>query len=69
MYNTKHKLGKCIKKDKEAASMTDPLFLILNMLENILKRITNIFSFIFVNYFPDEKPQSKPDIGFAGLDK
>ena len=48
--------------------MRDPLFLILNMLNTILGRITRIFFFIFTNYFPDEKPQDKPEMGFTGFD-
>lgn len=48
--------------------MRDPLFLILNMLSRILGRITDIFSFIFFNYFPIGKPQNKPEIGFTGFD-
>ena len=47
--------------------MSDPLFLILNTLKTILDRITGIFSFIFVNYFPDTPPQDKTEIGFVGL--
>ena len=67
MYNTKQILKKCIKT-KEVVQMKDPLFLILSMLTKILSRITDIFSFIFLNYFPIEKPQDKPDIGFTGFD-
>ena len=48
--------------------MRDPLFLILSMLTRILGRITDIFSFIFLNYFPIEKPQDKPETGFTRFD-
>ena len=48
--------------------MNDPLFLILKMLNLILSRITGIFSFIFTNYFPENPPKDKPEIGFIGLD-
>ena len=48
--------------------MTDPLFIILRTLNIILERITGIFFFIFTNYFPDEPPQDKPEIGFVGMD-
>ncbi len=43
--------------------MTDPLFIILSSLKTMIERITGIFSFIFINYFPDTPPMEDNDMG------
>ena len=47
--------------------MIDPLFLILNTLNLLIRRITRIFSLIFVNYFPETPPVEDNKPGSTGI--
>ena len=44
--------------------MKDPMYLILKSLNLLLRRLSSIFLFVFINYFPDTTPEESENDGF-----